>query len=41
MIVFIVHVLGILTFETKGDAPGSTDIYGPRCGSIYLQLVEP
>jgi len=41
MIVFIVHVLGILTFEAKGDAPISTDIYSPRSGPISFQFVKP
>ena len=41
MIVFIVHTLGVLAFESKGDAPVSTDIYSPRSGSISFQFVKP
>ena len=41
MIVFIVHALGVLPLEAKGDAPISTDIYSPRIGSTSFQFVEP
>ena len=41
MIVFIVHALGVLAFESKGDAPVPTDIHGPRGGSSSFQFVKP
>lgn len=40
MIIFIVHDLSVLTFESKGDAPISTDINSPGTGSISFQLVK-
>lgn len=41
MIIFIVHDLGILAFEPKGNSPITTNINCPRSGSITFQLVKP
>lgn len=41
MVVFIVHLLGVLTFKTKGDTPVSTDIDSPSICSVSFQFVKP